>query len=164
MKLVGLPRRVAFYESFRGLIGLAIMLGVLEFVRRLDSVGDAWPTIIRILQVLALIIGLIEFVVMNRRLLKFTTISVNDGVLELNRGRWLNISNATRLLLVISAEVIEGPFLRALGLAKLELRSVGRVPEIPALPIDTARKLQYLIVTYKPDSSLRTQEEGVRTP
>lgn len=146
LHIVGLPRQVAHYETLRTLLGLVILELLLFLAQHLASMVILDKALLAA-QILVVIVGLIEILLNYRRLTRHTEITVTDKVVMLRTGRWVSTSAVTRLSLVISVGITQGPILKAMGLSQLAIRSIGPAPTVPPLPIELAERIQSIAMT-----------------
>ena len=143
-RLEGLPWQVALYESLLSIGGISLFIIGIEIVRQLWGNAE-WNSIYWVVRIIVICSGMLEIIVMNRRVLRHTTIHADSTVLSISSGRWMNISTCARVDALLSIDVKQGPLLRTLGLARVVLGSIGRPPEIPPMPHADALRLQSIL-------------------
>lgn len=87
------------------------------------------------------VIALVD-VMLNWRQMKFFYIDLGNKTCLLYRGRFLTTRSVIVSGSVLSVDVVRGPLLRKLELARVKLNGIANFPEIPALDESDACLLQ----------------------
>ncbi len=124
----------------------AVITTALAWVLALTVIPAPWDLRIGFgVAAFALVTGLVDVFVLNVRERRFFTMRVSEEAVVLHRGRFIETDAAVLRSAVVSVDVVNGPVLRRLGLAKLAINGIGRFPEIPPLLEAQARDVQAVL-------------------
>lgn len=148
-----MPRAARFYEDLRsyggGFVLALIGAAFIVFAPRPWGgwVGAGICT-------LAFFVTLVDVLFLNRFLQRYFRLRVVDGVLEAHTGRLLMTDVRISRNAILSVDLLSGPVLRHLGLARIKFNGIAAFPELPAFNTQDAEALQR-IMTNLPTPEVR---------